>query len=492
MVKSELVGDLTPVAETRRASLIEKLSRALEESGISYCHWKSTEGLLRGFKEGDDLDLLVGASDATRFNELIHRFGFKKARGPRAREFPGVAHYYGLDESSGALVHLHAYYRLVLGHDATKNYRLPIEDAYLASASHGHIFPIPAPGFELAVLVLRLVLKHNGWDSMLRLEGSISAAERRELDLLTAVTDTDDLDEVVAQHLSFIGKDLFDDCFASVRPGAGVVARVAAARRLTHALDGCAKTGPVVDLLRKSWGRGSWVLRRSLDKSFVKKRLETGGAVVAVVGGDGSGKSSTVGELRGWIRGPLRARTVHLGKPPRSVARSFLKVWLSADRRLRRRDADGPADGPALGRAAGLRQVLVARDRSRQHTKVRRAATRGEVVICDRYPIPNIKLMDGPRLARFETSPRRSERLLAQLERRYYNRILPPDVLLVLRVDPHKAATRKIEEDFDFVRVRANEVWEIDWTQSAATVIDASQPLEDVVREAKEVLWSRL
>jgi thymidylate kinase len=134
----------------------------------------------------------------------------------------------------------------------------------------------------------------------------------------------------------------------------------------------------------------------------------------------------------------------------------------------------------------------VARDRSRQHTKVRRAATRGEIVICDRYPIPDIKLMDGPRLARFETSPHRSERLLARLERRYYDRILPPDVLLVLRVDPHKAATRKVEEDSDFVRIRANEVWELDWTRSAATVIDASQPLEDVVRKAKDVLWSRL
>ena len=38
---------------------------------------------------------------------------------------------YALDAPWGRFVHVHAHFSLVLGDDTTKNFRLPIEDAYL-------------------------------------------------------------------------------------------------------------------------------------------------------------------------------------------------------------------------------------------------------------------------------------------------------------------------------------------------------------------------
>lgn len=57
--------------------------------------------------------------------------GFRLARPTPDRQVPGVLDYYGLDEGSDRLVHVHAHYRLVLGDDMTKNFRLPIERAYV-------------------------------------------------------------------------------------------------------------------------------------------------------------------------------------------------------------------------------------------------------------------------------------------------------------------------------------------------------------------------
>ena len=46
--------------------------------------------------------------------------------------------------------------------------------------------PLPAPEFELAVLVLRMVLKHATWDAMLQMRGALAASEQRELAWLEA------------------------------------------------------------------------------------------------------------------------------------------------------------------------------------------------------------------------------------------------------------------------------------------------------------------
>src|SRR5438094_276550 len=74
----------------------------------------------------------------------------------------------------------------VVGGDTTKNFWLPIEVAYLASRTSGELLPVPAAEYELAVLVLRMVLKHSTWDAILQARGSLSASERRELAWLSA------------------------------------------------------------------------------------------------------------------------------------------------------------------------------------------------------------------------------------------------------------------------------------------------------------------
>ena len=88
-----------------------------------------------------------GPAGPPTFLAVLAALGFKQARPQRrGRQVPGVVHYYGLDQPTGTLVHVDAQAQLVLGDDTTKNVRLPIERAYLASCTAGPALPRPGTG----------------------------------------------------------------------------------------------------------------------------------------------------------------------------------------------------------------------------------------------------------------------------------------------------------------------------------------------------------
>ena len=70
--------------------LVRALCDALEEQAVAYCHFKSNNEIARSAAGLNDLDLLVAASEARRFEELVSRLGFKRARPRPSLRVPGV------------------------------------------------------------------------------------------------------------------------------------------------------------------------------------------------------------------------------------------------------------------------------------------------------------------------------------------------------------------------------------------------------------------
>ena len=128
------------MAEQPTLDLVYALCRALDTEGVAYCHWKSNAALDRSAKGENDLDLLVSRADAQLFAGILCRLGFKQAQAIPQQQLPAVVSYYGYDKGAERLVHVHAHYQLIVGHDATKNYRLPIERPFLESAIHDGLF----------------------------------------------------------------------------------------------------------------------------------------------------------------------------------------------------------------------------------------------------------------------------------------------------------------------------------------------------------------
>jgi thymidylate kinase len=137
--------------------------------------------------------------------------------------------------------------------------------------------------------------------------------------------------------------------------------------------------------------------------------------------------------------------------------------------------------------------LLTARDRSLEYRRARRAAARGALAVCDRFPIPAIRFMDGPRSTDLPGLQHRPvARWLAAREHRYYALMLPPDLLVVLRVSPHVAVARRHDAEPDAVHRRATEVFDVDWSMTAAIVIDADMPVADVHSEVSAAVWGAL
>lgn len=495
--------------------LVRRLCAALEAQGITYCHWKSNNALDRSASGDNDLDFLVSRPDMTRFTETLSRLGFKQATAPAEKQLPGVLDYFGYDHVGDKLVHVHAHYQLVLGHDRTKNFRLPIEEAYLQSVTRGQLFRVPASEFEFVVFVVRMIVKHSTWDVILSGDGRLGKKERQELAYLQERIDQDRVYQILKEHLPYINTELFNSCLAALEPTCSIWTRVRTGRRLQKRLRVNARRPLPLDTFLKLWRRAVLIFRRRiLKKRSAKYCLASGGAMIAIVGGDGAGKSTAVDGLYAWLSKHFAVTRVHMGKPTWSwttiAIRSILKIGnllglypvdSSFRATLRQKSLVSPGY-PWL-----LRELCKARDRYYTYLEARRLAANGGLVILDRFPLSQIKLMDGPQVERFVKeltlrqegkqfmSPRRTSALVRFLKERedsYYQQTVLPEVLIALRVDPEIAVQRKTDEAATSVRERSTEVWELDWNDIDAHLIDASRSRSDVLAEIKALIWSDL
>ena len=488
----------------RPLPLVVLLARLLEESGVRYCHWKSNAAIDRSATGENDLDLLVHRGDVRRFTELLSHLGFVRAHKPGA-SIPGIESFYGFDAAADRLVHVHAHYQLVLGDDRTKNYRLPIEDAYLRSATLGNVFRLPAPEFEYVGLVIRMILKYCTWDEVLwcAMRGRRAGprrTERNELDYLAARVDERRTTSLLEEHLPNVGTSLFSECLAALTSGASIRRRIRTGRRLEESLQPHARYSRRADLALRIRRRLALVVERR-TRGPRKNRLAGGGAMVGIMGGDGSGKSTALGALGSWLGPEFDVRLVHLGKPRWSITtvatRATLKAISLFANALQSVLRIAPARRLALF-VAMYRPLFwflcTARDRQHAYRDARRYAIGGGLALCDRYPHPRLKSMEVPLIAsRTAGGPdNRLVRAMIRLEERYHRSIAAPELLVVLRVDPEIAVQRKTEESPDSVRTRGAEIWNIDWRDSKAHVIDASQPEEAVAGELKALVWSTL
>jgi thymidylate kinase len=270
----------------------------------------------------------------------------------------------------------------------------------------------------------------------------------------------------------------------------------------------------LVDTFLKLWRRLILMLRRRIFRSLSKYTPETGGVMVAIVGGDGAGKSTVIDTLYTWLKKNFEITRVHMGRPAWSritiAIRSILKIGqilglypleTSFEETLVQKSKISPGF-PYL-----IREVCRARDRYWNYVKARRFAARGGIVLFDRFPLDQIQLMDGPQAGRFirelEAGPcanlplspkvtNRLARLLVNMEENYYHQMAFPDLVTVLRLNPDTAVKRKAEENPVAVHMRSNEIWQIDWDQTRVKVIDASRPKDEVASELKSLIWSLL
>lgn len=477
--------------------LAAKLAAALNGASVSYCQWKGAwKRPLWSVGEGD-IDLLVDRGSRAAFDRVMSELGFRAVVPDPAFAIPGAVSWLAPDPDSDRMIHVHAHYQLFVGQAWATVLHIPLERATLQSASRGQWFAVPAPEYELLLLVLQSTLRHRLRDLFRRGDPRWLTRLHPHLQHLESETDPFELAALIEQFLPQLSPIAFGRCRAALHAGVSPVRRLAARRELLWQLRLHTRHAPAVTLLRRAWrGLRSVSIPRVTGKRASPhglKRLATGGAVIALAGPDGAGKSTCAAALYRWLGAELRACHAHLGRPPRGYATMIVGGALKASRRLDR--------ARRLARPSGLtahldlaRCVCTARDRYHLYRQVTRFATEGGIAICERYPVPEEHVLVGPSWVQ-DRAMAASGRLAARLrgiEAGYYDRIAVPDLIVILRVDPATAVHRKRDEPEPYVRARARSVANTDWTRRGGHLVDAERPLRDVLRAIREYVWGAL
>lgn len=497
--------------QTEGLEILAAFFRQLNEAGIRYCFWKSTHGLRDALKGESDLDLLVDRTEATRFRELLLRFDFKPFVSAPQRQYPAVEDYLGFDRRTGAFVHLHIHYRVIIGGYFSKNYVLPLEQSYLNMTQMRSGVRVPAPELETIVLILRALLKYRDRDALRDLvktarRGGLAPWILKEFDGLLAQTNADRIATVLECHADFVPRGLVFDFLETIRNSPRDVWTLLRLRRQTRRIlapyQRVSAWRAQIEYYRGILGHLRTSKRiRNLITPDPHKKPATGGLGIAFVGTDGAGKSTSVKEISKWLSRRLNVSKFYMGTTHPSRATKVTRAMATAGhaasagcaRLLGKRNPLTRAASGLEELVSDLRYLSEARDRYTRFVAGQRKVAQGAVVIYDRYPLAAVNIdgrgMDGPRIAANGGMRPMSARL-ADREENVYRLIRPPDHIVVLRVSPEVSLTRKPEHRRERIDAKAHALAEFARDGLNVTDIDAEQPLDQVLLQIKTAIWS--
>lgn len=486
-------------------SLLAVLSE-LHRRNISYCYWKSSRRIHAVLAGETDLDLLIAIEDQHRAAWVLLDQGFKLFPSVASRDHPAILSFLGYDEATGRIVHLDLHFRLVAGESLLRNYRLPWEETILARAVPHPTLPIRMldPVSEALLLVVRACLELRRTDPVAlrrwRAVTSKFALDRAELAARI------DRVELRSRAAELLGEDLAQIVTDAIWDERALERQSRLRRRLRNHLAAYRSFNAAEARLR-GWGRAVLWAGGGLNQRFLhaprpwSRRAPGGGRVVAVLGVDGSGKTTAVAAVRAWLGSEIDVVPIYFGtgggRP--SLWLLPLKLMVPLITSFVRTKPRGASHGKISSRAPGpLYSALVmvwatvlALEKRTKLLAARRGANRGLVVLADRYPqneIPDFN--DGPLLPRLKSAPlwlRRFEAGAYALARR-----LPPDLVIKLEVTPETAATREPDMDPAVIRDRVGGVQRLTFPGARVACVQAERPLAEVIRAIKREVWRLL
>lgn len=499
---------------TTLTGFIDTLFHILNAEGIRYCHWKSNCNLGRSLAGLTDLDLLVDRRQSREFKQILFELNVKPILSRPGKQYSAIEDYLGFDESSGQFYHFHIHYQLILGERYVKNYRLPLEDAVLDSAIRQEGVKVTAPALETVILAIRALLKYRIRDAVKDVFAVRGPGLKRDLldefKYLLRKTDLGAVAAALDSAFGFIPRDIVLEFLEilSRRPRSGY-RLFQLRRRLRKALAPYQRMSRLQATARYLSGMISE--RFGLEKFSGKKRSVAGGMHIAMIGADGSGKSTLSKELYRWLSWKLDVRLSYMGTgeqlPFSCKAMHFLSRTAGRFHRLGevlagRQHVITRQLGKAHRLSQYLQHIAIARMRRRRDMANRRQVGEGAIVIGDRHPLPGIygrmsngvPPMDGPRIAwmRQNRAPKGLSAYLARIEADIYRRISPPDYLMVLHVSPEESVRRKPDHDYREVSAKISAIENME--RAGLTVIDIAteQPKEQTLLQIKKAVWELL
>lgn len=481
---------------------------------INYCHWKSNIDLAQATSGEMDLDFLIDRESFQPAISILARLGFKPAAVRYGANTPGISHYYGYDSTTGRFAHVHLFSRVLTGESFLKSHRLPFESMLLQNTRFDGKMRAASKSAELVLFIVRTFIKYGSLLDLVYLRNKTEKI-KTELKWLKDGSDFTTSIALLRTYCPVIDEKLFVQCIAAIEKNSSLLERIRLARFVRRRIRNYRKH----TFLEWASSFGSLVftqVQRRIGPSKKNKVLQAGGAVIAIVGADATGKSTVVSETSRWLGKDFLVRKIHAGKPPTSLVTAPVNVILNLFHRFQPGPQSGkkssypsPAKAGSTSERVGLANVLVAIravtlawDRRNLLLRSWRAAAKGEIVICDRYPSSITGAMDSPRLKEGTGGGGLLANVYnaaARFEQRLYRQIPPPDLVIRLRVSLKTAIERNRvrstsdgdTDEYIQARHQHSTGWQRDDT-ARIFEIDTEKYLAETLAEIKNCIWHAL
>lgn len=477
-------------------SSITELLGALERNHTKAVVFKGAHRLDRALSGSGDLDLYVPAPRRERACSVLGEHGFVRVESAWWRSSPSVSDWFGVDVETAQLVHVQISSPLHLG--SALGPQVVISDAdRLADRADTGVAGAARVACAADAVVVRLC------DAVLasRVGPGRRRADRIDEALTLAAA-------VPTPALVGAAAALFDE---SVGYAVGTAAAGGSWRELRRLLLRDHRAG------RRRLSPIAWTIsalaraNRSTTRRSILARRKLGAApMIAIIGSDGSGKSTVSQRLVELLDEKLDARFFYFGTGdgPASLLRRPLvalkRRWESMSSSAAPTDdeassseavesgAPGTRGAPAAARI--LWAVVTAFERRTKLRRARRAARRGFVVVSDRFPQseePGIH--DGPRLVG-RNDLGRVGRAVARWEQRQYESMVRrgPDLVVLLDVSLDVAMERRPEETREELDRRITVARTLGFGGVDKVSVDAHAPIDTVTGLALRHVLDRL
>ncbi len=477
-----------------------------DQQGATFCHWKTNLDLDKAMTGIDDLDLLVAQSDAAKFEIALLNERYKEAESITSRYQPGVFHFLANDEASGRLINAHIHLHTQTGDHFIKSWVLPFEKLLLEHTKEIAGMPVPEKEAELIIYVIRSMIKHASlYDILLILRKGKSSS--REYDYLTEGADMARVASLLQQHLPEIKPELFQRAMALLSGNVALYYKIRLGRTFKRKLRKYRRYSAITQTAITTWAlfRMAWNRLLSKHKHML---LRNGGCIIALVGPQATGKSTIAAELRKWLGVELAVSTLHAGKPPRTWVTWLPSLAIPLARKLMPGNTTVKIEKDAVDNDTRkfplifiIRKVMLAWDRRALLQKAWRQARNGKIIVSDRYPSNLVGAIDGAtfRDDAIDNESSRLKRTLMKIERKLYNDICPPDLVLELTVSTEKAIERNKKrhkkgpkQSTDYVRLRHSMKYKPVFDTTPVFKISTDDDFNEMMLTIKQIVWSAI
>ncbi|MGX8712803.1 MAG: hypothetical protein ACSW8I_03845 [bacterium] len=485
---------------------IENVIKSFEERDIKYCHWKSNEHLKEALDGDTDLDVLFDPAQRVQLEMVLDKCGMKRFRSTPLMQYNGIEDFIGYDFETAKIWHLHTHYRMTLGEKHLKGYTMTPWGKKILENSRRDEYGIFCSSYEdeLFLLLVRMALKIRLRDR----NKKIGKDDIKELEWLRLHVDTAKFEHRIIQFVG--GKTATELARLSSDKTLAKKRQLLKLRRLLlkelKLFTGYTRLTSRYMRTRRElhWLIGGIKRRMGINSHTANRRVSpNGGNVIAFLGCDGAGKSTTLDYIKKELNKKLDICTIYFGSGDGSS--SILRKPM----KLVAKKVGGKGLGHAVEKEYSEKKKVSLKSRLYSFAKViwavtlayekkskirllTKARNNGLIVLTDRYPQTlRSGCNDGPLLSTYY-----GKRLLGKLaawERKVYENAIinPPDLTVKLIVPTEVAIKRKPEMTVEEIESKKSIVMEMNLSDNTV-IVDTSRPFENTRAEILDEIWKIL